>query len=126
SRPGSCAAGSVRPRHLPPHPPAAKVRVSIYGRGVTSQKTDTSAVDDEPEAKLNRQTVYVIFGALVGAMFISSLDQSVVSTALPTIVGDLGAVAHEGWIVTAYLLTIAVAMPVYGKVGDLYGRRWAF
>src|SRR5699024_12075454 len=54
SRPGSCAAGSVRPRHLPPHPPAAKVRVSIYGRGVTSQKTDTSAVDDEPEVKLNR------------------------------------------------------------------------
>lgn len=93
---------------------------------MTLQNTDTTDVDAEPEVKLNRQTVYVIFGALVCAMFLSSLDQSVVSTALPTIVGDLGAVAHEGWIVTAYLLTIAVAMPVYGKVGDLYGRRWPF
>lgn len=89
-------------------------------------KSDPTAVGDEPDVKLDRKTVYVIFGALVAAMFLSSLDQSVVSTALPTIVGDLGAVAHEGWIVTAYLLTIAVAMPVYGKVGDLYGRRWPF
>ena len=84
------------------------------------------SADGEPTVKLDRRTVYVIFGALVAAMFLSSLDQSVVSTALPTIVGNLGAVAHEGWIVTAYLLTIAVAMPVYGKVGDMYGRRWPF
>ena len=63
---------------------------------MTLQNTDTTDVDAEPEVKLNRQTVYVIFGALVCAMFLSSLDQSVVSTALPTIVGDLGAVAHEG------------------------------
>lgn len=88
--------------------------------------TAPAAQDGEPDVKLDRKTVYVIFGALVAAMFLSSLDQSVVSTALPTIVGDLGAVAHEGWIVTAYLLTIAIAMPVYGKVGDLYGRRWPF
>ena len=87
---------------------------------------ETMSADGEPTVKLDRRTVYVIFGALVAAMFLSSLDQSVVSTALPTIVGDLGAVAHEGWIVTAYLLTIAVAMPVYGKVGDMYGRRWPF
>ena len=73
---------------------------------------ETMSADGEPTVKLDRRTVYVIFGALVAAMFLSSLDQSVVSTALPTIVGDLGAVAHEGWIVTAYLLAIAVALPV--------------
>ncbi|NLA29638.1 MAG: MFS transporter, partial [Propionibacterium sp.] len=59
-------------------------------------------------------------------MFLSSLDQSVVSTALPTIVGDLDAVAHEGWIVTGYLMMIAIVMPIYGKIGDMYGRRWPF
>ncbi len=68
----------------------------------------------------------MIFGALLIAMFLSSLDQSVVSTALPTIVGDLDAVAHEGWIVTGYLMMIAIVMPIYGKIGDMYGRRWPF
>lgn len=81
--------------------------------------------DDAP-VQLDRKVVYLIFGSLVAAMFLSSLDQSVVGTALPTIVGDLDAVAHEGWIVTSYLVAIAVVMPVYGKIGDLYGRRRPF
>ena len=73
-----------------------------------------------------RRTVMVIFIALLAAMFLSSLDQSIVSTALPTIVGELGAVKYEGWIMTAYILTIAVSMPIYGKLGDMFGRRWPF
>ncbi|PFG20240.1 MDR family MFS transporter [Serinibacter salmoneus] len=81
---------------------------------------------DQPQVELNRRTVYIIFAALLSAMFLSALDQSVVGTALPTIVGDLGAVQHEGWIITAYLLTIAIVMPIYGKIGDLYGRRLPF
>ena len=102
---------------------------------MTTDHADATAADpaapaagdeDAPAVSLDRRKVLVIFGALVAAMFLSSLDQSVVSTALPTIVGDLGAVDHEGWIVTAYLLTIAIAMPIYGKVGDMYGRRWPF
>lgn len=95
--------------------------------GVSKSGPALSAPDDAgPAVTLNRATVLVIFAALMVAMFLSSLDQSVVSTALPTIVGDLGAVDHEGWIVTAYLLTIAISMPVYGKLGDMYGRRWPF
>ncbi|MDL5350964.1 MDR family MFS transporter [Microbacterium sp. zg-YB36] len=80
----------------------------------------------EPEAGLSRRRVYVIFGALMAAMFLSALDQSIVGTALPTIVGDLGAAQDEGWIITAYLLAIAIVMPIYGKVGDLFGRRVPF
>ncbi|MCR2825286.1 MDR family MFS transporter [Microbacterium sp. zg.Y909] len=81
---------------------------------------------DRPAVDLDRRQVYIIFGALLAAMFLSALDQSVVSTALPTIVGDLGAADEQGWIVTAYLLAIAIVMPIYGKVGDLFGRRIPF
>ncbi|MBN0042292.1 MFS transporter [Cellulosimicrobium cellulans] len=81
---------------------------------------------DAADVALTKRSVYVIFAALMAAMFLSALDQSVVGTALPTIVGDLGAVEHEGWIVTAYLLAIAIVMPIYGKVGDLVGRRVPF
>ncbi|MFF2623538.1 MDR family MFS transporter [Oerskovia jenensis] len=80
----------------------------------------------EPELVLSKGTIYVIFSALLAAMFLSALDQSVVGTALPTIVGDLGAAEDEGWIITAYLLAIAIVMPIYGKVGDLRGRRLPF
>lgn len=75
---------------------------------------------------ISRRTVIAIFIALLAAMFLSSLDQSIVSTALPTIVGELGAVKYEGWIMTGYILTMAVSMPIYGKVGDMFGRRWPF
>jgi MFS family permease len=53
----------------------------------------------------------------------ASLDQTIVSTALPTIVGDLGGLSHLSWVVTAYLLASTVSGPLYGKLGDLYGRK---
>jgi len=65
----------------------------------------------------------LIFGALLLVLFIASLDQTIVSTALPTIVGDLGGLQHLSWVVTAYLLASTVAGPLYGKLGDLYGRK---
>src|SRR3989440_6071176 len=74
-----------------------------------------------PEAQ--RQRVRVIFGALMLVMLLASLDQTIVSTALPTIVGELGGLAHLSWIVTAYLLATTVATPLYGKLGDLFGRK---
>ncbi|MCR2813848.1 MFS transporter [Microbacterium sp. zg.Y1090] len=86
----------------------------------------SAASIDRSGVDLTRRQVYTIFGALLAAMLLSALDQSVVSTALPTIVGDLGAAQGEGWIVTAYLLAIAIVMPIYGKVGDLFGRRTPF
>jgi EmrB/QacA subfamily drug resistance transporter len=65
----------------------------------------------------------LIFGALLLVLFIASLDQTIVSTALPTIVGDLGGLQHLSWVVTSYLLASTVVGPLYGKLGDLYGRK---
>src|ERR1700751_3104436 len=65
----------------------------------------------------------VIFSALMLVVLLASLDQTIVSTALPTIVGDLGGLSHLSWVVTAYLLSSTIAGPLYGKLGDLYGRK---
>ncbi|MGZ4386302.1 MAG: MFS transporter, partial [Gaiellaceae bacterium] len=59
-------------------------------------------------------------------MLLAALDQTIVSTALPTIVGDLGGLNHLSWVVTSYLLTSTISMPLYGKLGDLYGRKRLF
>jgi EmrB/QacA subfamily drug resistance transporter len=67
--------------------------------------------------------IRVVFGALMLVLLLASLDQTIVSTALPTIVGDLGGIEHLSWVVTAYLLTATVSGPLYGKIGDLYGRK---
>jgi EmrB/QacA subfamily drug resistance transporter len=69
------------------------------------------------------QPIRVIFGALLLVMLLASLDQTIVSTALPTIVGELGGLAHLSWIVTAYLLATTIVTPLYGKLGDLFGRK---
>src|SRR4051794_4340609 len=65
----------------------------------------------------------LIFGALLLVLLLASLDQTIVSTALPTIVGDLGGLEHLSWVVTSYLLASTVVGPLYGKLGDLYGRK---
>src|SRR6202012_824622 len=65
----------------------------------------------------------MIFAALMLGMFLAALDQTIVSTALPTIVGDLGGLNHLSWVVTAYLLAQTVVTPLYGKLGDMYGRK---
>ena len=69
------------------------------------------------------QRVRLIFAALMLVLLLASLDQTIVSTALPTIVGDLGGLSHLSWVVTAYLLASTVTGPLYGKLGDLYGRK---
>jgi EmrB/QacA subfamily drug resistance transporter len=67
--------------------------------------------------------VRLVFGALMLVLLLASLDQTIVATALPTIVGELGGIEHLSWVVTAYLLASTVVGPLYGKLGDLYGRR---
>ena len=69
------------------------------------------------------QPVRLIFAALMLVILLASLDQTIVSTALPTIVGELGGLAHLSWIVTAYLLTTTIVTPLYGKLGDQFGRK---
>src|ERR1700729_3068455 len=65
----------------------------------------------------------LVFGGLMLVLLMAALDQTIVSTALPTIVGDLGGLNHIFWVVTAYLLAQTAVTPVYGKLGDQYGRK---
>ena len=71
----------------------------------------------------NQASRRTVLGALSLALWLAALDQTVVSTALPTMVGDLGGLGYLSWVVTAYLLTSTVCGPLYGKFGDLYGRK---
>jgi EmrB/QacA subfamily drug resistance transporter len=71
----------------------------------------------------DRRPMLLVMSGLMLVMLLASLDQTIVSTALPTIVGDLGGLEHISWVVTAYLLAITVVTPLYGKLGDLYGRK---
>ncbi|MGI5454421.1 MDR family MFS transporter [Streptomyces sp. CA-249302] len=70
--------------------------------------------------------VLVSIGALLLGMLLAALDQTIVSTALPTIVSDLGGLEHLSWVVTAYLLASTAATPLWGKLGDQYGRKRLF
>ncbi|MFE2582028.1 DHA2 family efflux MFS transporter permease subunit [Streptomyces sp. NPDC059378] len=70
--------------------------------------------------------ILVPIGALLLGMFLAALDQTIVSTALPTIVSDLGGLEHLSWVVTAYLLASTAATPLWGKLGDQYGRKRLF
>ncbi|HEY2292120.1 MAG TPA: MFS transporter [Thermoanaerobaculia bacterium] len=70
----------------------------------------------------HRQTL-VVFSGLLLVMLLAALDSTIVSTALPTIVGDLGGLEHLAWVVTGYLLAQTIVTPIYGKLGDLYGRK---
>ncbi|HEY8912761.1 MDR family MFS transporter [Lacisediminihabitans sp.] len=77
-------------------------------------------------APTTRRNVLLVFAGLMVAMLLASLDQTIFSTALPTIVGQLDGVNHMLWVTTAYILASTIVMPVYGKLGDLVGRKWLF
>lgn len=77
-------------------------------------------------ARPGHREVLLIFSGLMLAMLLAALDQTIVATALPTIVGDLHGLQHIAWVVTAYLLAVTATMPLYGKVGDLLGRKPVF
>jgi MFS family permease len=74
----------------------------------------------------DRRRVRLVFGGLVLTILLASLDQTIVSSALPTIVGELGGVELMSWVVTAYLLAATIVMPAYGRLGDLIGRKGLF
>ncbi len=74
-------------------------------------------------ASLARSRVHVIFAALMLVLLLAALDQTIVATALPTIVGDLGGLTHLSWVTSAFLLAQTAVIPLYGKLGDLFGRK---
>ena len=86
----------------------------------------TATATEKAPLLLTKRRIWIIFGALIAGMLLSSLDQTIVSTAMPTIVGQLGGVEHQVWLTTAYLLATTIVMPVYGKFGDVLGRRRLF
>ncbi|MBF4575528.1 MDR family MFS transporter [Frondihabitans sp. VKM Ac-2883] len=92
---------------------------------MTTEKTAPPKSGDGP-LLLTQRRIWIIFAALIAGMLLSSLDQTIVSTAMPTIVGQLGGVEHQAWITTAYLLATTIVMPIYGKFGDVLGRRNLF
>ncbi len=73
-----------------------------------------------------RSGLLIIFIALMLAILLAALDQTIVSTALPTIVGDLGGLSHISWVVTAYMLATTASTPLWGKLGDQFGRKTLF
>jgi EmrB/QacA subfamily drug resistance transporter len=83
--------------------------------------TSAAAIPQDSEGA--RRSLALVFSGLLLVMFLAALDQTIVATALPTIVGDLGGLSHISWVVTAYLLAQTVVTPLYGKLGDMLGRK---
>jgi EmrB/QacA subfamily drug resistance transporter len=80
----------------------------------------------EPSRQVSRRQMNLVFGTVLLGMLLSALDQTIVSTALPTIVGDLGGAGHLSWVVSSYLLADTVATVLAGKFGDLFSRKVVF
>jgi EmrB/QacA subfamily drug resistance transporter len=82
--------------------------------------------DARSPPQVDRRTQNLVFATVVMGLLLAALDQTIVSTALPTIVGDLGGAGHQSWVVTAYLLAETIVTAVVGKFGDLFGRKLVF
>ncbi|MFB7055122.1 MDR family MFS transporter [Streptomyces vinaceus] len=97
---------------------------------VTTDPAEPDPVPDPqssgPAAEHASREVLVSIGALLLGLLIAALDQTIVSTALPTIVSELGGMEHLSWVVTAYMLAATAATPLWGKLGDQYGRKKLF
>src|ERR671930_305946 len=94
----------------------------LHARYTETHMSHSTASDPRPTGA----ALYTIFAALMLGMFLAALDQTIVSTALPTIVGDLGGLNHLSWVVTSYLVATTATTPLYGKLGDMYGRKPVF
>src|SRR3954470_23012337 len=77
----------------------------------------------DANAPVTQREIWLVYSGFMVVMGLSALDQSIVATALPRIVSDLGGVAYLSWVVTAYVLASTSVMPIYGKLSDQYGRK---
>lgn len=89
-----------------------------------SRNTPVQGPDDD--GRIRGRSLGLIFAALMLTMLMASLGQTVLATALPTIVGELNGVNHMAWVITAFILASTIMMPVYGKLGDMFGRKPLF
>lgn len=92
----------------------------------SSAPAEPALIESSEGPQLSRTQMNMVFVTVLFGMLLSALDQTIVSTALPTIVGDLGSAGHMSWVVTAYLLTQTVSTALAGKFGDLFGRKKVF
>jgi EmrB/QacA subfamily drug resistance transporter len=92
----------------------------------TTAATATVAGPEHGNALMSPQRRNLIFGAVLLGMLLAALDQTIVATALPTVVADLGGAGHQSWVVTSYLLASTIVTAVVGKLGDLFGRKVVF
>jgi EmrB/QacA subfamily drug resistance transporter len=74
----------------------------------------------------SHRQIQIVYSGLMLGMLLAALDQTIVSTAMPTIVGDLGGLNHYTWVAISYILASTISLPLYGKLGDLYGRKQLF
>ena len=91
---------------------------------MSSAVTAELALDAAPP--LDRREVNLVFLTIVLGMLMAALDQTIVATALPTIVGDLGGAGHQSWVVTSYLLADTITVAIVGRFGDHFGRKRVF
>ncbi|HXR50121.1 MAG TPA: MFS transporter, partial [Verrucomicrobiae bacterium] len=91
-----------------------------------SELAQTAAPTEHHEGERSHAEIMVIMTALMLALLLAALDQTIVSTALPRIANDLHGLSKYSWVATAYLLTSAVSTPLYGKISDMFGRKKIF
>src|SRR5918994_5758074 len=106
-----------------------QVWLGWHSMSASAPATASAAPAIEPAAAptgLTHRQVLIIFSGIMLGLLLASIDQTIVATALPTIVGDLGGIEHLSWVVTAYLLAETVSTPLWGKLGDLLGRKKLF
>src|ERR1700752_3433488 len=92
----------------------------------TTASTGNVADSETGRALVSPQRRTLIFVAVLLGMFLAALDQTIVATALPTVVADLGGAGHQSWVVTSYLLASTIATAIGSKRGDLFGRKAVF
>ena len=93
---------------------------------MASKNSREAAKQAAQAGTMNQRQIWVVLIGLMSGMFLAALDQSVVSSAMRTIADDLDGLALQAWATTAYLITSTVSTPIYGKLGDIFGRRPLF
>jgi EmrB/QacA subfamily drug resistance transporter len=104
----------------------SRLRRQTAGEAPSSDDDATPPSSDVPMTALTHRQILIVFSGLMLGMFLAALDQTIVGTALPTIVNSLHGLNHISWVVTAYLLTSTISTPLYGKLSDQFGRKGLF